>query len=492
MLWFLKFVVDWRKSSFMSFYALLKRLFQLKFIPLMISTDILACWSWFDWSNLLFQRSDWQRLQQQWCLDVLSFARGAPGQPLKGQGWFFPFPIQLQPCELLSVILCWFTKTQRARFLSLSLVHFFIIVLLNLILSGNATASPSNLGSMWTAGAKSTNSKWREFEHYIDLYCIFQHLRFQLSHERAGPNGLAFSWNIQYNFKLTATCSKIYFRWSESRCLLSHERSSPGGQAQIVPNPPTEYFSRVCLNSEFLWSISLSLLIPFLYLQKITWLPSVETRPTVSQCGRTPPLTRQIAKQSVAFFFYFYCTFSRAFQPCCQQHIYPNSKVTANSREGCMDLCLEETAFICRAAVYTTRSGACSLTRCKHFFVLFLGLRQVQSHFCPGSQKHKALRRRALWAVEMAVTTWRTTVFMVSQHQRHPHQHHDYHHCDQNMRFKAGRKVKHILTSISLVYLFFCISVFLYFKTYWPAGGGRGQNPENTAQGHSGQNAIRP
>ena len=29
-------------------------------------------------------------------------------------------------------------------------------------------------------------------------------------------------------------------------------------------------------------------------------------------------------------------------------------------------------------------------------------------------------------------------------------------------------------------------------KTYWPAGGGRGQNPENTAQGHSGHNAIRP
>ena len=31
-----------------------------------------------------------------------------------------------------------------------------------------------------------------------------------------------------------------------------------------------------------------------------------------------------------------------------------------------------------------------------------------------------------------------------------------------------------------------------YIKTYWPAGGGRGQNPENTAQGNSGQNAIRP
>ena len=32
----------------------------------------------------------------------------------------------------------------------------------------------------------------------------------------------------------------------------------------------------------------------------------------------------------------------------------------------------------------------------------------------------------------------------------------------------------------------------LPIKTYWPAGGGRGQNPENTAQGNSGQNAIRP
>ena len=29
-------------------------------------------------------------------------------------------------------------------------------------------------------------------------------------------------------------------------------------------------------------------------------------------------------------------------------------------------------------------------------------------------------------------------------------------------------------------------------KTYWPAGGGRGQNPENTAQGHSGHNSICP
>ena len=29
-------------------------------------------------------------------------------------------------------------------------------------------------------------------------------------------------------------------------------------------------------------------------------------------------------------------------------------------------------------------------------------------------------------------------------------------------------------------------------KTYWPAGGRRGQNPKNTAQGHSGHNSICP
>ena len=29
-------------------------------------------------------------------------------------------------------------------------------------------------------------------------------------------------------------------------------------------------------------------------------------------------------------------------------------------------------------------------------------------------------------------------------------------------------------------------------KTYWPAGGGRGQNPKNTAQGNSVQHPIRP
>ena len=34
--------------------------------------------------------------------------------------------------------------------------------------------------------------------------------------------------------------------------------------------------------------------------------------------------------------------------------------------------------------------------------------------------------------------------------------------------------------------------VWIYIKTYWPAGGGRGQNPENTAQGNSVQNPICP
>ena len=34
--------------------------------------------------------------------------------------------------------------------------------------------------------------------------------------------------------------------------------------------------------------------------------------------------------------------------------------------------------------------------------------------------------------------------------------------------------------------------VLKIIMTYWPAGGGRGQNPENTAQGHSGHNSICP
>ena len=38
----------------------------------------------------------------------------------------------------------------------------------------------------------------------------------------------------------------------------------------------------------------------------------------------------------------------------------------------------------------------------------------------------------------------------------------------------------------------YIIYTYTYIKTYWPAGGGRGQNPENTAQGHSGHNSICP
>ena len=77
-----------------------------------------------------------------------------------------------------------------------------------------------------------------------------------------------------------------------------------------------------------------------------------------------------------------------------------------------MDLCLEETAFICRAAVYKTRSGSCSLTR----FLSFFEPREADFYiiFVPGLQKHEALRIRALSAVEMGVTTWKTTVSMVS------------------------------------------------------------------------------
>ena len=67
-------------------------------------------------------------------------------------------------------------------------------------------------------------------------------------------------------------------RWSESRCLLSHERAGPDGQAQIVPNPPTEYFSRVCLNSKFLQRTSFLFCFVFL----ISFLPEDNL---VAKCG---------------------------------------------------------------------------------------------------------------------------------------------------------------------------------------------------------------
>ena len=37
--------------------------------------------------------------------------------------------------------------------------------------------------------------------------------------------------------------------------------------------------------------------------------------------------------------------------------------VTVNSRQACMDRCLEEGAFVCRAAVYETLTRSCKLTR---------------------------------------------------------------------------------------------------------------------------------
>ena len=42
----------------------------------------------------------------------------------------------------------------------------------------------------------------------------------------------------------------------------------------------------------------------------------------------------------------------------------PDSQVVeASSRAGCMDRCLEETAFTCRSAVYEVISRSCRLTR---------------------------------------------------------------------------------------------------------------------------------
>ena len=56
----------------------------------------------------------------------------------------------------------------------------------------------------------------------------------------------------------------------------------------------------------------------------------------------------------------------------------------------------------------------------------------------------------------------------------------------KNMKIRRAR-LSDIITPI------LCIAFLHYFaKTYWPAGGGPGQNPENTAQGHSVHNSICP
>ena len=51
-----------------------------------------------------------------------------------------------------------------------------------------------------------------------------------------------------------------------------------------------------------------------------------------------------------------------------------------------------------------------------------------------------------------------------------------------------------VFSSICQAVLSFILNAYIciHIKTYWPAGGGRGQNPENTAQGHSGHNSICP
>ena len=42
--------------------------------------------------------------------------------------------------------------------------------------------------------------------------------------------------------------------------------------------------------------------------------------------------------------------------------------------------------------------------------------------------------------------------------------------------------LRFIVRQFVVIFLFLFGIFLLYFKTYWPAGGGRGQNPENTAQ----------
>jgi len=122
---------------------------------------------------------------------------------------------------------------------------------------------------------------------------------------------------------LVRTCNSFTFqsgafregRWEESRCLLSRERPAPDGLAQITSNQLTEYFNEICLKTENI----------------------------ANHCGN----------KTYAFTVYQNMDFDA-----------PDSKrLTVNSRQACMDSCIEETSFICRSAVYETQTRVCKMTR---------------------------------------------------------------------------------------------------------------------------------
>merc|ERR1719483_181370 len=122
---------------------------------------------------------------------------------------------------------------------------------------------------------------------------------------------------------LVRTCNSFTFqsgkfregRWEESRCLLSRERPAPDGLAQITSNHLTEYFNEICLKTENL----------------------------ANKCGN----------KTYAFTVYQNMDFIPA----------DSKRVTVNSRQACMDSCIEETSFICRSAVYETLTRVCRMTR---------------------------------------------------------------------------------------------------------------------------------
>ena len=80
---------------------------------------------------------------------------------------------------------------------------------------------------------------------------------------------------------------------------------------------------------------------------------------------------------------------------------------------------LEESAFICHAAVFVLRSGSCKLTRWR----FFLSFPLVICFFSKGFQKCVISRRKTLSALVMATTIWKTTASMVRNLTTSPNNH---------------------------------------------------------------------
>ena len=111
-------------------------------------------------------------------------------------------------------------------------------------------------------------------------------------------------------------------RWAESRCSLSRERPTPEGSLQVTTNHFSSYFNEICLRS-----------------------------PRMTSCGN----------KTAAFTVYRGTDWSSP----------ANTTIVVSSRYSCMERCLEEPDFVCRAAVYDPSTNRCSMFRSVHPGTLF-------------------------------------------------------------------------------------------------------------------------